>query len=82
VRATGTGFVIGVGRGGAVLSPILAGFLLDGGSTLPTVGLIMGSGSMIAAILLIFLKMNTDKPAEASNVEAKEKDEGMEPSMA
>jgi hypothetical protein len=32
--------------------------------------------------LLIFLKMNTDKPAEASNVEAEEKDEGMEPSMA
>src|SRR5207245_2541405 len=28
VRATGTGFVIGVGRGGAVLSPWLAGYLL------------------------------------------------------
>ena len=82
VRATGTGFVIGVGRGGAVLSPILAGFLLDGGNTLPTVGLVMGSGSLIAAILLIFLKMNTDKPAEATVESAEQNDEGMEPSPA
>ena len=82
VRATGTGFVIGVGRGGAVLSPILAGFLLDGGSTLPTVGWIMGSGCRIAAILLIFLKLNTDKPAEATAEETIVQGEGLEPAPA
>jgi benzoate transport len=64
VRATGTGFVIGVGRAGAVLSPILAGIMFDAGSTLPTVGLVMGSGSAMAAIVLIFLKLNDDRPAE------------------
>jgi benzoate transport len=64
VRATGTGFVIGVGRAGAVLSPILAGVMFDAGSTLPTVALVMGSGSAMAAIVLIFLKLNDDRPAE------------------
>jgi MFS family permease len=52
VRAFGTGFAVGVGRGGAVLAPILAGFLFDGGLTLPVVSLIMSVGSTIAAILL------------------------------
>jgi MFS family permease len=52
VRAFGTGFAVGVGRGGAVLAPILAGFLFDGGLSLPMVSLIMSVGSAIAAILL------------------------------
>jgi benzoate transport len=56
VRATGTGFVIGVGRAGAVLSPILAGYLLEIGSNLPTVGMVMGSGSLLGAVVLLFLK--------------------------
>lgn len=61
VRASGTGFVIGVGRGGAVLSPWLAGYLLDAGNTLPTVGLIMGTGSLLAAAALIFLKLGVER---------------------
>jgi len=81
VRATATGFVIGVGRGGAVLSPIFAGYLLEAGNTLPTVGLIMGSGSLIAAFLLIFLKLNTDRPAEASTAPPVQA-EGLEPNAA
>jgi MFS family permease len=35
VRATGTGFTIGVGRGGSVLAPIVAGFLFAAGYSLP-----------------------------------------------
>ncbi|HTQ98619.1 MAG TPA: MFS transporter [Candidatus Acidoferrum sp.] len=66
VRATGTGFVIGVGRGGAVLAPALAGYLLQGGSTLGTVALVMGLGSLLGAIVLLFLKLGTDKPATAT----------------
>ncbi|MDI9719086.1 hypothetical protein QM304_32735, partial [Pseudomonas aeruginosa] len=31
VRATGVGWGIGVGRGGAILSPLVAGLLLDDG---------------------------------------------------
>jgi benzoate transport len=65
VRATGTGFVIGVGRGGAVLSPMIAGFLLEAGTTLANVGMIMGIGSLLAAGVLCFLKVGTDKPSDA-----------------
>ena len=62
VRAAGVGLAIGVGRGGAVLSPILAGILLQAGAGLPTVGLVMGAGSVLAAIALIFLKLNKTPP--------------------
>lgn len=62
VRATGTGFVIGIGRGGAVLSPWLAGYLLDRGATLPTVGIVMGAGSLLAAFVLIFLRLGSAQP--------------------
>lgn len=53
VRAGGTGFVIGVGRGGAALSPIIAGFLFESGRSLPTVSFIMGTASLIAAAFLV-----------------------------
>jgi MFS family permease len=62
VRATGTGFVIGVGRGGAVLSPWLAGYLLNQGATLPTVGMVMGVGSLLAACILTFLRLGSAQP--------------------
>jgi len=71
VRATGTGFVIGIGRGGAVLSPWLAGYLLETGVTLPTVGMIMGAGSLLAAAVLIFLKLDT-RPVHVRRREAEE----------
>lgn len=75
VRATGTGFVIGVGRGGAVLSPILAGYLIGAGNSLPTVALVMALGSLVAALVLMFLKL------EAGPVHAMPKPE-IEPPMA
>jgi len=56
LRASGTGFVIGVGRGGAALAPIIAGFLFVAGATLPTVAVIMGSGSILAAAMLLMLR--------------------------
>ena len=59
VRATGSGFVIGIGRGGAVLSPILAGFLFQAGAGLPTVALIMGLGSLLGGIVLLFFSMRS-----------------------
>lgn len=62
VRATGTGFVIGTGRAGAVLSPIIAGFLLQTGATLPTVAMTMGTGALLAGMTLFFLKL---QPREA-----------------
>lgn len=56
VRATGTGFAIGVGRGGAALAPILAGYLFQNGFSLATVAIVMGSGSLVAALALMVLK--------------------------
>ena len=57
VRATGTGFAIGVGRAGAVISPILAGVLLQAGAQLPSVALVMGLGSLLAGLVLVFLRV-------------------------
>jgi benzoate transport len=61
VRAFGTGFTVGVGRGGSVLAPIIAGFLFNAGYSLPVVALTMASGSLFAAAVLIMLKL-ADRP--------------------
>jgi MFS family permease len=53
VRASGTGFAIGTGRGGSVLAPIIAGFLFEADYSLPVVSLIMAFGSFIAAGVLL-----------------------------
>lgn len=56
VRATGTGFAIGVGRGGAALAPVIAGYLFEAGFGLQSVALAMAAGSLLAAITLFVLK--------------------------
>ncbi|OYX17297.1 MAG: MFS transporter [Sphingomonadales bacterium 32-67-7] len=56
VRATATGFVIGVGRGGSALAPALAGFLFAAGYGLPTVAILMGLGSIVAAGALLAMR--------------------------
>ncbi|MEP7348716.1 MAG: MFS transporter [Sphingorhabdus sp.] len=61
VRATGTGFAIGVGRGGAMLAPVLAGYLFQAGFGLQAVAIAMGFGSVLAGLALLFLK---DKQAD------------------
>ena len=50
VRAFGTGFAIGVGRGGSVLAPILAGLLLQLDYGLRSVALTMSLGSLVAVV--------------------------------
>jgi len=62
VRAFGTGFTIGVGRGGSALGPIIAGFLFNAGYLLPTVALIMGLGSLIGAVILLWLRLEPERP--------------------
>jgi MFS family permease len=58
-RATGTGFVLGVGRAGAAGSPILAGLLFTamGNNQLLTVSVIMCVGSVLGALMLWALPM-------------------------
>jgi hypothetical protein len=57
VRATGTGFAIGVGRGGAVLAPILAGYLFQARFGLQAVATMMAMGSLLSAATLLALKV-------------------------
>jgi MFS family permease len=64
VRAAGTGFAIGVGRGGALLAPILAGFLFQAGLGLQAVSIMIGAGSLIAAAAIAFVRLGAAK-AEA-----------------
>ena len=56
-RATGTGFVLGIGRLGAAGSPIIAGLLFDalGKSELFTVSCIMALGSVVSLLLFLML---------------------------
>ncbi len=55
VRSTGTGFAIGIGRGGAALAPVVAGYLFQAGFGLQSVAVVMGSCSLVAALMLYFL---------------------------
>lgn len=56
IRAGGTGFVIGVGRGGAAAGPIVAGLLFSFGYGLQTVAFLMALGPLVAFIAIWCLK--------------------------
>lgn len=70
LRASGTGFTVGVGRGGSMLSPIIAGFLFQAEMALPTVALIMATGSILAAGALFFLKTDSGTRQSGTLVDA------------
>ena len=55
VRATATGFAIGVGRGGSALAPALAGFLFTAGYSLQAVAILMALGSVVGFLALLAL---------------------------
>jgi benzoate transport len=59
VRATGTGFAVGVGRAGAMLAPIIAGYLFRGGYGLQFVAIAMSVGSLIGAVALWLLPLSS-----------------------
>jgi len=56
VRAAGTGFVIGTGRAGSAVGPIVAGFLFQAGWPLGNVSIVMSSGCIAAAACLVILQ--------------------------
>lgn len=68
-RATGTGFVLGVGRAGAAGSPILAGFLFTalGNEHLTTVAIIMSAGAILGAVMMFLLPL---RDADREMIEA------------
>jgi MFS family permease len=55
LRGGGTGFVIGIGRGGAALSPVVAGLLFQSGQGLAVTSAVMAAGSLLAAAALLVL---------------------------
>lgn len=57
VRASGTGFVIGVGRGGSALAPAAAGAMFQAGAGLQIVALTMACGSLIALAAIARIKL-------------------------
>jgi benzoate transport len=59
MRASGTGFGIGIGRGGSVLAPIIAGYLFQawGNGSLPRVSLLLSVGSLVAIVMLWLVRM-------------------------
>jgi MFS family permease len=65
LRAGGTGFVIGIGRGGAAIAPVIAGALFGAGFGLAQVALCMALGSVVAAIALLRLRGAARQPALA-----------------
>jgi benzoate transport len=67
VRATGTGVAIGVGRGGAVMAPVIAGYLFQAGLALQTVALVMACGSLLAAVALLALRVRDADDAGAAD---------------
>jgi benzoate transport len=60
VRAFGTGFAIGLGRGGSVLAPILAGYLFTAGYSVAAVATTMSFAALLAAGVLSLLKLKPD----------------------
>lgn len=57
VRASGTGVVIGFGRGGAAVSPIIAGYLFTAGIGLQGVSIAMGAGALVSAVAIILISL-------------------------
>lgn len=64
MRATGTGFVIGVGRGGSALAPAIAGALFSIGASRFEVSLALGSCAFIAGLVLL---LPINKPPAENN---------------
>ena len=70
-RAFGTGFAVGVGRGGSVLAPNLAGALFAAQLGRAEVSMIMALGSLVAAGVLTLLVIKPEVPeADAKRAEA------------
>ena len=56
VLASGAGVVTGIGRGGAVLGPMIPGFLFAAGLPITNIALMMAAGSFLAGITVLFLR--------------------------
>ena len=60
VRTTGVGFAVMLGRIGAIISPILAGVLIDGGWSAPSLYLLFAAPLVLGGIAVIALRQHGD----------------------
>lgn len=67
LRSSGSGFTVAVGRGGAILSPLLAGLLFNMDWQLPAVALAMSAGSLLAVIFLLPLDLGQRAPGQVAS---------------
>ena len=58
---SGSGLVLGLGRGGALLGPMIPGFLFAAGLALSQVALVMAAGSFFAGLSVLFMRQNANK---------------------
>jgi benzoate transport len=65
VRAFGSGFAIGVGRGGAVIAPMIAGFMFEYHYSLHVVAMALSAGSLFGALVLLMLKLEGEQQPAA-----------------
>jgi MFS family permease len=65
LRASGIGFVIGIGRGGAAVGPVAGGLLFSAGFQLDTVMSVMAIGSILATGILAALLLRGKTRDEA-----------------
>ncbi|MES1972109.1 MAG: MFS transporter [Pseudomonadota bacterium] len=59
LRVTGTGLAIGIGRGGAMIGPVLGGVLIQAGMSIPIAIAVVGAGALVGAGLLVVLDRET-----------------------
>ena len=57
LRASGTGFVIGIGRFGSILPPIVAGMLFASGLGRETISIMMAVPALVAMLLLLTFRV-------------------------
>jgi cyanate permease len=60
---SGSGLVLGIGRGGAVLGPMIPGFLFAAGMVLQNIAIVMASGSFLAGLAVLFLRPRANASA-------------------
>ena len=61
LRATGSGFTLGIGRFGAMVGPLVGGMMLDRGFEFGRVYLIVGLTMLVSAVFMQFLKVEAPK---------------------
>ena len=65
VRASGTGLVIGIGRGGAALGPVVGGLLFTAGFSLLITSVLMALGALLAAAVVYRLGSRVNQEGTA-----------------